>query len=236
MTIYGGDELPFEIERDDLTLSIKKDEEITYFRQVGEESVEKGLLSEENEVVIHPVEPLNLPKQLTSALEIEFEKPMVIDPKTKKRIYLSFPIETAVFIGSESPDKPLDIFALSQPKYTLYGDVKTGTICKYWNSRVSSKPLDDIDPLYEGLLEMNIYNRTEEWREINRTVLNAYGMKIYFDEERVAMRGKMVIEEEDLSKTDFIDKPLSKGMKKAREVYRKKQPLRRTTFRMEGEM
>ncbi len=223
MTIYGTHSPPFEFEREGLSLRlIKGDRSIEYSRVVGEEEFERTLVSKEGKITLHPVEPLNLPKELTSSLLIEFENPIVIDSKMKKRLYTTFPVEIATFFEGTDTERPLDIFSLSRSKYTLYGDVKTGTICKYWSATQSTHPPEEIDPIIEGLLELTIVNRTEEWKEVTKVVFNAYGMKIYFDEEKVGMKGRLYIKGEDSSETGFSSEPISEDMAKAREIYRKK--------------
>ncbi|MBS3782163.1 MAG: DUF432 domain-containing protein, partial [Candidatus Thermoplasmatota archaeon] len=151
-----------------------------------------------------------------------FENPIVIDSGMKKEVFATFPIEIAVFLESGSPEKPLDIFTLAKQKYTLYGDVKTGTICKYWPTQQSTTIPEDLDPMVEGIMALTINNRTNEWKEVSKVVFDAYGMKIYYDGEKVGMKGAMLIKEGDFSETGFSNKPIVKNMKKAREVYRKK--------------
>ncbi len=221
--IYGTHVAPFEFIEDELTLKVtEEDQKINYTRELGEDVIEKSVISEDNRITIQPVEPLNLPKELTSSLLIDFENPIVIDSGMKKEIFATFPIEIAVFLEGGSADKPLDIFTLAKQKYTLYGDVKTGTICKYWSTQQSTDIPEDLDPLVEGIMALTIVNRTKEWKEVSKVVFDAYGMKIYYDEEKVGMKGAMFIKEEDLSETGFSNKPIEKDMRKAREVYRKK--------------
>jgi len=221
--IYGTHVPPFEFSEGELTLKSTVEEEgINYIREIGDKTVEKSLFSSEQKVTIQPVEPLNLPKELTSSLLIDFENPIVIDSGMKKDIFATFPIEIAVFLESGSPEKPFDIFTLAKQKYTLYGDVKTGTICKYWATQQNANPPEELDPLIEGIMALSIINRTKEWKEVTKVVFDAYGMKIYYDDEKVGMKGVMFIKEEDLSETGFSNKPLVENMTKAREIYRKK--------------
>ncbi len=235
--IYGTHEPPFEFIEGELTLkAIEEEQKVNYTRELGEDTLEKPVISEDNRLTIQPVEPLNLPKELTSSLLIDFENPIVIDSGMKKEIFATFPIEIAVFLESGSPEKPLDIFTMAKQKYTLYGDVKTGTICKYWTTEQSTTIPEDLNPLIEGIMALTIVNRTKEWKEVKKVVFDAYGMKIYYDEEKVGMKGAMFIKEEELSETGFSNKPIAENMTKAREIYRKKKsPIKGgTKFVMES--
>ncbi|MBS3790050.1 MAG: DUF432 domain-containing protein, partial [Candidatus Thermoplasmatota archaeon] len=112
--IYGTHTPPFEFIEDELTLkAIEDDQQMHYTRELEEDIVEKPVISEDARITIQPVEPLNLPKELTSSLLIDFENPIVIDSGMKKEVFATFPIEIAVFLESGSPEKPLDIFTLA---------------------------------------------------------------------------------------------------------------------------
>ncbi len=235
--IYGIHTPPFEFIEDKIILKVKEeDQQMNYTRELDDDVVEKPVISQDNKMTFQPVEPLNLPKEITSSLLIEFENPIVIDSGMKKEIFATFPIEIAVFLEGESPEKPLDLFTLAKQKYTLYGDVKTGTICKYWSTKQDTTIPEDLDPLVEGIMALTIVNRTKEWKEVTKVVFDAYGMKIYYDEEKVGMKGALSIKEEDLSETGFFNKPIEEDMIKAREIYRKKKsPIKGgTKFVMES--
>ncbi len=225
--LYGKHEVPFSWDSENLSLSVEKDGSVKYKRITGSETVEKDIEMKKNSILIHPIEPLNLPKELTSSLMIELNKPVVVDSGAKKRLYATFPLEIAVFIDTQQNKKPLDIFSLTKQKYTLYGDVNDGTICKYWSSDPQDEPPEDLNYLEEGILELAIENRSKEWQEVHKVVLSAYDMSIFFDDEKVAMSAKMTIREGETSETSVNDKAPFEGMKKASEIYRrKKMPLK----------
>ncbi len=221
--LYGTHTPPFEFAERELNLkAVVEDEMVNYTREISDKTVEKSMFSEDKRMTIQPVEPLNLPKEITSSLLLDLENPIIIDSGMKKKIYATFPIEIAVFLESGSVDKPLDIFTLAKQKYTLYGDVKTGTICKYWATQQRSDMPQDIDPIVEGVMELTIINRTSEWKEVTKVIFDAYGMKIYYDEDKVGMKGAMFIKDDDLSETGFSNKPIEENMTKGREIYKKK--------------
>lgn len=231
--MFGRQEIPFEFTEEDTKISIRKDGKvINYVREYSEDTLEKSIISSKDTVLFTPVEPLNLPKQLTSALEIEYDKPVVLGPKQKTLFYLTFPVEIGVFINER--EDPIDIFTFSKSKFTLYGDVKTGKICKYWNSPVLTE-IPEVNPLYEGVLRLKLANATEGSIEVHLGVFSGYSMKIFYDEDMVYMDGEMMVRDEERSITDFSKKPLRDDMKRAIDVYKeKKQALKGVKYIMEG--
>ncbi len=233
--MYGEYNSPFELTFDDISIILEECESgFTYTRTKGEDITKKNIMGDDISVYISPVEPLNIPMKLTSALLIELDEPIIVQPNIKRQMYLTFPLEIGFFLKKQVKQKPFDLFSVSKPKYTLYGDVKTGTICKYWKSDVySSVPKTDL--AREGVLELSVKNVFGDWIEVHHIAFNAYGMKIYFDEEGVSMRSKVFIKAENVSVTDFVDKPLRKGMQRGIEVFTKdRRPLIGTRFVMEA--
>ncbi len=236
--MFGEHKIPFELSDENLSIEVEDLKgEYLYRRTVDEDIVEKTILSKRGaQMILSPVEPLNIPLKLTSALLIEFENTLLVEPSSKTKVYVTFPVEVGVFIKGGKSDMPMDCFTLTKPKYTLYGDVKTGTICKYWSSSAETK-FPKVNKHLEGVLELQIINSHTDWVELHNVVFTAYGMKIYYNRSLAAMRGRINIKDDHIVSTDFIDKPLIKGMKKAMEVYtRGRQPLMGNRFIMEGDL
>jgi hypothetical protein len=233
--MFGTYTIPLEIAAAGISLTIERDGEgLRYRSTCNDTTVEKLLLTRAGEVLINPVEPLNRPKELTATLLIELEKTLVVEPGTTKTVFLTFPIEIGVFITTNENVEVLDIFTLVPQKFTLYGDPRSGVICKYWRSTVSAS-IPTVNPLFEGVIQLRISNTTSDWVNVTRAVFNAYTMKIYYSERLVTMRATMKILLRHLAETLFIDEPLEQGMAKSLELYtaRKLQvPL--TKFMMEA--
>jgi hypothetical protein len=233
--MFGHYTIPLEIAAAGISLTIKRDGEgFRYQSACNGATVEKLLLTRAGAVLINPVEPLHRPKELTTTLLIELEKTLVVEPETTKTVFLTFPIEIGVFITTNENVEVLDIFTLVPQKFTLYGDPRTGVICKYWRSSVSAT-VPAVNPLLEGVIQLRISNTTSDWVNVTRVVFNAYTMKIYYNERLVAMRATMKIPLRNLAETTFLDEPLEHGMTKSLELYtaRKLQvPL--TKFLMEA--
>jgi len=182
---------------------------------------------------LNPVEPLSKPKEITPYLLIEFGRNLVVEPRATRKIFIKFPIEIGVFISSSKDFEILDALSLVKQKFTLYGDPKSGLICKYWRSEVyPSAP--SVNPIHNGVMELNITNTNVKWLEVTKAVFNAYGMKVYYSDEMVSMKSNMNIKSEVIAETDFVDSPLKRKMKKSLELYTaRKLPILATKFVME---
>ncbi len=174
--------------------------------------------SEEGNIVVNPVEPVNLPSCITNFLLIQFKKSIVIAPNSGERIFVKFPVEIGVFVSGSGDIELIDVFSITRPKYTLYGDPRNGIICRYWESQIYSSP-DETDPLKEGIMELRIVNRFDEWIEISKCVLNVYLMKIFYNDTTVFSKVEMEVNSKRSAETKFLMEPLSRDMKKAVEIF-----------------
>jgi|Deesub1362A_J573_1020465.scaffolds.fasta_scaffold00094_36 hypothetical protein len=218
-SIYGLHTLPFELKEKNITISVRsKDSGYIYIRETHDEKVEKLLFTKRNEIYLCPVEPVNLTKTITPFLLIELQKPLLVEPKTKNKVYIRFPIEIGAFFKIKGDYDNFDIFTFTKPKYTLYGDVRRGVVCKYYKSDVNTS-IPKTDILKEGVIELRIENDSSEWVEVKKAVFNSFGMKIYYNDKLVSMIAKMKILNSSIAETGFSDAPLIKGMDKSVEIY-----------------
>ena len=123
---------------------------LTYRRNCEGRTFERILVSETGETVINPVEPVNLPRDITDLLMIEFS-PMLIEPGVARTIYLKFPVEVGVFLEAAKDIEVLDVFGLGTQKYTLYGPPTSGAIARWYRSAVYPE-IPPVEPLREGTL------------------------------------------------------------------------------------
>ncbi len=232
--VYGIYSPPFKIKRKNFIIEVKKEKDsIMYTRISSKEKVEKIILASEGTIVINPIEPVNKPKEITPYLLVEFENKILIEPKLTQKVFITFPIEIGVFIKKDKKIEIVDIISTIKQKYTLYGDIKDGTVCRYWKSETFFK-LIYTDPLEKGIMELDISNTTDEWIDTGMAVFDAYGMKIYYNDKLVSMKAKMRILGKELAETEFKDAPMEKNMKKSIELYQvKKLPMIRKKFIME---
>ena len=217
--MFGEYDIPVNIEQDNLSISVQKEDgHFIYRRSCPEDKAEKNLLINNGKIILNPVEPLNTPKSLTTYLLIKLEKALVLEPKSTKKIFLKFPIEIGAYLSNSQGLQFVDVFTLAKPKFTVYGDISNGVLCKHWKS-VIYNTVPSVDPLYEGVIQLRIENTNHEWVEITKAVFNAYGMKIYYNDRMTGMKATMKIRSGSIADTDFRDSPIEEGMTNAFEMY-----------------
>jgi hypothetical protein len=215
--MYGYHVPPFSIEQEGISISVEKiGQQWIYRRTLGDDNVEKIILGDGKRLIINPVEPLNTPKEITPNLLIEFEKTLLLPGGARRKIFLTFPIEIGIFI-SDRGDKNLqllDVLSLTRQKFTLYGEVSNGVLCKHWKSEIySTSP--SLNPLQEGIMELTLRNTSSDWASISKAVFSAYGMKLYYDGD-VFMRARMDILNKNAAETGFELQPLRGELKSIR--------------------
>ena len=217
--MFGEYDIPVNIQKDNLTISVQQEDEGFIYRRIClEEKAEKNLLINKGKIILNPVEPLNKPKSLTTYLLIKLDKTLVLEPKSTKKVFLKFPIEIGVYLSNSQDLQVLDVFTLTKSKFTVYGDPRNGVLCKHWKSDIyASAP--SVDPFYEGVMQMRIENANPDCVEITKAVFNAYGMKIYFNNRMAAMKATMNIRSGGIADTGFRDSPVEEGMTNSLEIY-----------------
>jgi len=212
--MYGYYDPPFSVEQEGISISVERTgDRWTYRRTSGKDEVERLILGDRKRIIINPVEPLNTPKEITPNLLIEFEKTLLLASGEKKQIFLTFPVEIGVFIsdiGNKNPQL-IDVLTLARQKFTLYGEVSNGVVCKHWKSRLYSVP-PTLDPLQEGIMELTLRNASSDWASISKAVFSAYGMKLYYDGD-VFMKARMDILNRNTAETGFDMQPINGEMK-----------------------
>lgn len=217
--MFGEYDIPVNIQQENLSLSVQKEDNLLiYSRTCLEEKAEKNLLINNGKIILNPVEPLNIPKPLTTYLLIKLDKALVLEPKSTKKVFLKFPVEIGVYLSNSQDLQVLDVFTLTKPKFTVYGDPRNGVLCKHWKSDIYAS-VPSVAPLYEGVIQVKIENTSPAWVEITKAVFNAYGMKIYYNDHMAAMKAIMRIRSGDIADTDFRDSPIEEGMDNALEIY-----------------
>jgi hypothetical protein len=233
--MFGKVDLPFNYGSDRNSINIKLFKGgILYRRVTGSKEVEKRIYSSKARVWLSPVKPFNCPKMITSTLMVELGRTLVVPPKQVKTVFLRFPVEIAVIASREGKDKVIDVFTDNPPKYSMYGDIKEGVMCRYYGSDVYVKP-PRTDANKEGLLEVRVKNSTSEWREVSMLVFEGILMKIYYSNTLVSGKAKANIIDDEKVETSFSSAPLKEDQKKAFEILTQKTFKRLLTkFTMEG--
>ncbi len=207
----------FRSEKSDILVETERSGDLLIYRRNCEgRTFERILISETGETIINPVEPVNLPGDITDLLMIEFS-PILIEPGLARTFYLKFPVEVGVFLEAAKDIEVLDIFGLGTQKYTLYGPPTSGAIARWYRSAVYTE-IPEVEPLREGVMELSIQNASREWVEVSHAVFDSVDMKIYYN-DIVATTATMKIVTAHMAETDFIDTPLMPDMARSIELY-----------------
>lgn len=218
--MFGSFEIEnFSAEIEDYKVRVEKTDGYKYVRErLGKVEKEKEIFTASGKVIVNPVEPVNLPKEITNFLLVKFKKPLIIEPKSFTVVYLTFPVEIGVFLAAKRSIGLIDLFSLIKPKYTLYGNPRSGVICRYWESDVY-RSIPKTNYFREGVMELKVGNSDSDWAEITQAVFDVYGMKIYYDGELVYSNASINVVSQKVAETRFVEQPLREKMKKALELY-----------------
>ena len=217
--MYGTYRADFSFERQGVALRITKTAAGLAYQRTVQGRIERSVMpSSIQEVLIHPVEPVNLPKEITKNLEVQFDS-LLMRPGEIRTIYLTYPLEIGVFASDGEESRIIDIFSFRIPKFSLYGPADAGVICRWHESRVYSQP-PAMDPAIEGIIELHLKNTCHTLVEVSEAVFEADGMLMYFDGDQVAMIAEMTIVSRIVAETRFVDRPLRTVMTKAIELYK----------------
>lgn len=210
-SVFGEFDYSFRHESDEISLWFERSEGFfRYNRRSGAEEVQKIIGGSPGTIVINPVEPVNLPQEVTRFSEIHFT-PVAIGPDARQLLYLKFPVEIGVFLESKGDYDVLDIFTLSRPKYSLYGPAEEGVITRYYESMVYDS-MPPASPLRDGVMALTITNASRSWIEVSRLVFDTNTLSIYYG-DTASIIANMDILSRDIADVRIEDRPLTEGMK-----------------------
>jgi hypothetical protein len=216
-TVYGTYDYSCNIREGEISIDVERSSRyLTYRRVCRGESAERTIASEIGSIIINPVEPLNLPKEVTRYLEIHF-KPIFVEPETTRQLYLTFPIEIGVFIRAKEDNDLLDVFSPVSPKYSLYGPPDYGRVTR-WHESPIYPGLPKTDPLREGVLDLTLINKGKTWIEVSRAVFVNTGMTIWYG-DYVLMSARMELYSNMVAETKILSTSGKNGMTRSISAY-----------------
>lgn len=208
--MFGESDYSFTYDSEEVSIRIDpSDGFYQYVRKSGIEAITKVISGGSRKIVVNPVEPVNLPREVTRFLEIHFT-PVAIEPDSGETVYVTFPVEIGIFLESKGDFDVLDIFTLSRPKYSLYGPPEEGVITRYHKSAVSGT-IPKLDRLKEGVIALSITNASRNWVEVSRVVFDCSSFFLYYG-DIVSVVARMNILSRDIADVRSEDRPLGEGM------------------------
>lgn len=184
--------------------------------------VERRLGVSRGEITINPVEPVNLPQEVTNTIEFHFT-PIAMGPLSEVNVFLTFPVEIGVFSESEGIYTLIDVFSLAQPKYSLYGTPEKGVITRHVETGVYHEP-PRVNPLEEGILALAIRNTGRDWVWVSRAVFESPSLRIFYG-PHAAISAEMMVYSRILGETWITKTPPKEGMEEAVRVFPTKKSL-----------
>ena len=217
---YGKFPLTYSLNFEGLSLSLDQEKGMYHYkRALGDWKTESNISVTGGNLVLHPVEPLNLPDNVTDFLEISFD-PITVEPDGNCVVFVTMPVEIGVFIESEnSRTDTLDIITYVYPKYSLYGRANRGVITRYHKSKVYYYP-PAVKNHESGLLKLEIENNSDEWATVGRVIIYQKGLHLYFDENYVTSSARMTITDPEVATVTGIDIPFKADMTPALRLYK----------------
>ena len=215
--MYGTYDYSCHLREEEISIEVERSARyLTYKRSCRGESAERTIASENGSIIINPVEPLNLPKEVTRYLEVHFH-PIFVEPEASRKLYLTFPVEIGVFIRAKGDNDLLDVFSLAKPKYSLYGPPDHGCVTRWHESEIYPD-IPDTDPLREGVLELTIVNEGGTWIEVSRAVFVNAGMTLWYG-DFVLMSARMELFSNMVAETRILSVPEKNGMIRSLPAY-----------------
>lgn len=217
---YGKFPIDYAVNFEGLNLSFDLQNGMYYYkRALGDWKTDINVCVTGAKMLIHPVEPLNLPDKITDFMEIKFD-PIRIEPSGRCVVFVTMPIEIGIFLESkDGPAEILDIVSYVYPKYSLYGGSNRGVISRFNESKVYYYP-PSMKNYETGLLKLEIENRSDEWATVGRVVVFQKGLHLYFDENFVAASAEMKIISPDVAVVTGIDSPIRPGMTPSNRLFK----------------
>ncbi|MGM0653657.1 MAG: DUF432 domain-containing protein [Bacillota bacterium] len=218
---WGPHKTPFSLDFEDVSISIEKCRQGLHYRREDPSGMtEKTILAERGNLLLSPVEPFHTPVAVSNHLLVELEHPVMLKPRSNHSLLVTFPLEIAAAFSGHKPggNDVFDIFTLSRSKFTLYGPIKTGIVCKYWKSPIYEN-MPAVNPLRQGVMKIDFYSQLANWVEVQKVIFSAQGMKIYYSPHLVSLKAIMKIYSEATAETSFVDQPLQGGMNKGLELF-----------------
>lgn len=219
---FGNYELPLEISSEFLSISVGLiDGIIVYKRLSFDVAVEKKILANNPDFIIHPVEPIFPDKKIAGHLLIETTDKIELAPEISRTIFVIIPVHLGVFALEGKQSDLIDIISYYPEKYTLYGDPHHGLMCRYFKSDVFlTKPATDY--IREAVLEINLINNSGSWIELNCLVFDCSRMTVHFDSDEVISKAKVKVINQIVAETDFEEIKSGKEYEKSLQVYQQK--------------
>ncbi len=159
----------FDIKKFDIEIN-RKEEKYIYKRN----GIEKVVFGEK---IIFDLFPI-ISSGISNYLELKLKNPLVIASSSKIKLKITAPYDIEARALKRKEWISIETINIQKEKYTLYGPVESGVLCRYFESEFGEKK-------DKAILNLKIENQTKEWQEIKKIVFPAnfhlsYDKKVYY--------------------------------------------------------
>ena len=169
------------------------DKAFSYVRKNSEnEIVEKIIPSKSNEIQIEiaPIRPLNHPARRTGFMFLNFDKDIFLSEGSAASVFVHCPIEIGLFVIHNSHKDSLDWVTCDpiNSRFGLYGDPDSGTLCKYANVSLA-KDMEDSLSYINGVMKIVIENNLNTGQSVSKVIFPITDNSIFYSETKAILDG-----------------------------------------------
>ena len=165
---------------DEHVISIKGvgERNILYTRALDKDVVCEQVIVGSTELVLIPMYPVLIPKNITNYILVELDRKTSIAPGSETNFYIKIPVDIAVYAYYGREYTMIDIIPCSKPKYVLYGTPSEGVIARYTRSRVY---MEEPEPEKgKALVSIRVRNKTREWTVLTKILMDASNLRLHY--------------------------------------------------------
>ena len=185
----------FEISLPNTEIKIERigENAFSYFRRDSEgKTIEKIIPAKSNEIQIEiaPIRPLNHPARRTGYIFLQFDKDIYLSHNSAASIFVHCPIEIGIFLIHVSDRESLDWVTCNplNSRFGLYGSPDTGTLCKYAEVSLATDYADSI-PYVEGVLKIVIENTLSTGQTVSKVIFPITDNSLYYENSKTIIDG-----------------------------------------------
>ncbi|MDH3678255.1 MAG: DUF432 domain-containing protein, partial [Nitrosopumilus sp.] len=197
------------------------DKAFSYTRKNSEDVISEKIIpskSNEIEVELAPISPLNHPARRTDYLFLKFDKDIFLSEESAASVFVHCPIEIGLFLIHNSQRDSLDWITCdpAHSRFGLYGSPDNGTLCKYANVSMA-KDMDDSISYINGVMKVVLENKLNTGQSVSKVIFPITDNSIYYSDSKAIIDGiKVTLKKRAVvSIADVKVDPISTNWKKS---------------------
>lgn len=199
------------------------DDKFSYTRENSQNGIFESLISirtKNLKIEFVPSFPIHVPAYRTDFVFLKFIKPIFTSMKSTTEIYVSVPIENAIFFSGDEVTEHLDVFSCTPNKsrFALYGPPENGKLSKISQVGIEYEDADFAEPFLFAKMKVLIENDLKTGFRLGKLVFPVTNHDLYYkktnaiyDPLRVIMKDRLGVDYPDI---ECEPSPIS-GWKKA---------------------